>query len=212
MHTPFSFVDQLCLTAQGALKTLSQKPLANRQSPGDDLEEAQLTEQQQKHIAGLMRINHCGEVCAQALYQGQALTADLPDVREKMALAAEEENDHLAWCQQRLDELGHQTSKLNPLFFITSFLIGASAGKIGDKWSLGFVAETENQVVEHLKKHLNQLPEGEEKSKAIIQQMIKDEGQHATQAKLAGGQDLPIPIKLAMTAMSKVMTQTTYHW
>lgn len=166
---------------------------------------------QSKHIAGLMRINHTGEVCAQALYQGQALTAKLPGVRDKMQQAANEEVDHLAWCQQRLNELDSSTSVLNPLFYAASFGIGAAAGIAGDKWSLGFVAETEKQVCRHLQSHLEQIPIQDKKSRAILDQMNEDEAKHATDALAAGGAELPPPIKAAMTLMSKVMTKTTYR-
>ena len=158
-----------------------------------------------------MRVNHTGEVCAQALYQGQAATARLVDVRESMAQAAEEEIDHLAWCEERLDQLHSHPSILNPLWYALSYGMGALAGIAGDKWSLGFVAETEDQVCEHLEDHLGKLPEQDKKSKAILEQMIIDEKQHGALARKAGGVELPLPVRQAMTAMSQVMKKTTYR-
>ena len=157
-----------------------------------------------------MRINHTGEVCAQALYQGQALTARLPQVRNRMERAAAEENDHLDWCEGRLQELDSRTSLLNPIWYAGSFAIGAAAGLAGDKWSLGFVAETEQQVGAHLDDHLNRLPERDSKSRAILEQMKEDEARHADQALKAGGAVLPGPIRFAMRLSSKIMTGTVY--
>ena len=158
-----------------------------------------------------MRINHTGEVCAQALYAGQAATARLDEVRESIDHAAQEEVDHLAWCDERLKELDSHPSLLNPFWYGLSFGMGAIAGLAGDKWSLGFVAETEDQVCKHLEDHLTKLPEQDGKSKAILEQMIKDEMQHGETAKEAGGADLPLPVKQAMTAMAQIMKKTTYH-
>jgi ubiquinone biosynthesis monooxygenase Coq7 len=158
-----------------------------------------------------MRINHSGEVAAQGLYQGQALTAKLPEVREKMERAAAEENDHLDWCEQRIHELGTHTSYLNPLWYFGSVAIGATAGFAGDKWSLGFVAETEHQVVRHLDSHLAQISPSDHKSRAILKQMKEDEGHHATVALNAGGADLPAPIKTFMSLTSKIMTKSVYR-
>ncbi len=157
-----------------------------------------------------MRINHSGEVAAQGLYQGQALTARLPQVRDKMQRAAQEENDHLAWCEHRLKQMGTHTSYLNPLWYLGSVAIGAAAGIAGDKWSLGFVAETEHQVVRHLDEHLSRLPSQDGKSRAILEQMRVDEGQHATHALDGGGVPLPEPIRKVMSLTSKVMTRTAY--
>ena len=162
-------------------------------------------------MASLVYLLAAGEVCAQALYQGQALTAKLPNVREKMERAAQEENDHLAWCESRLKELGDHTSYLNPFWYAGSFAIGALAGLAGDKWSLGFVVETERQVVKHLDSHLQQLPPQDEKSRVILEQMKEDESRHATAALQAGGAELPTPVKKVMQATSKIMTRTTYH-
>jgi ubiquinone biosynthesis monooxygenase Coq7 len=158
-----------------------------------------------------MRVNHTGEVCAQALYQGQALTARLPTVREEMQQAAEEEIDHLVWCEERLRELGSHTSYLNPAWYGMSFALGAIAGAIGDEVSLGFVAATEERVCNHLKDHLKQLPGEDRKSQLILQQMLEDEQRHGENALAAGGTDFPKPVKDAMTTVSQVMTRTSYR-
>jgi ubiquinone biosynthesis monooxygenase Coq7 len=204
--------DQLVLSFDNALRTLFGKPRGSgRASPAAGLEEADLSETQRRHAARLMRINHSGEVCAQALYQGQAATARHSRVRQDMAQAAREENDHLAWCERRLQELDERKSLLNPLWFAGSFALGAAAGLAGDKWSLGFVAETEKQVSAHLDDHLRQLPPQDRKDRAIIQQMREDEMQHASHALEAGGAKLPLPIRLGMKAASRLMTRTSYH-
>ncbi|WP_394237618.1 2-polyprenyl-3-methyl-6-methoxy-1,4-benzoquinone monooxygenase [Pseudomonas anguilliseptica] len=208
----FSPVDRLLLQADAALRTLlpfSGQP--TRPSPAIVQPEAELDEQQAQHIAGLMRINHTGEVCAQALYQGQALTAKLPQVRQAMEHAADEEIDHLAWCEQRIRQLGSQPSILNPLFYGLSFGVGAAAGLISDKVSLGFVAATEDQVVKHLDDHLQQIPLEDQKSRAILEQMRVDEEQHACNALDAGGLRFPAPVKFGMSLLAKVMTSTTYR-
>lgn len=209
----YSPVDRLLLQADMALRTLlpfSGQP--SRPSPAIVEQEAELDTQQTRHIAGLMRINHTGEVCAQALYQGQALTARLPRVREAMEHAADEEIDHLAWCEQRIRQLGSHPSVLNPLFYGLSFGVGAVAGLVSDRVSLGFVAATEDQVVKHLDEHLEQIPEQDNKSRAILEQMRSDELEHANSALDAGGVRFPAPIKLGMTLLSKVMTKTTYRF
>lgn len=208
---PQSPVDKLIGVADNALRTLfGGYQVTERQNPAINIKDSKLTTQEEKHAAGLMRINHCGEVCAQALYQGQALTAKLPDVREKMEQAAAEENDHLQWCSDRLDQLDSHKSLFNPLWYASSFTIGAVAGILGDKWSLGFVAETEKQVVKHLESHLEELPENDLQSKCIIEQMRDDELHHATVAIEAGGADLPAPVKTLMNGMAKVMTKSVY--
>jgi ubiquinone biosynthesis monooxygenase Coq7 len=158
-----------------------------------------------------MRVNHTGEVCAQALYQGQALTAKLPDVRQEMRQAAREEEDHLAWCAQRLQELGSRPSHLNPAWYGLSFILGATAGAVGDKWSLGFVAATEERVCRHLRDHLQQLPAEDRKSQLVLQQMLEDEERHGENALAAGGVDFPPPVKAAMTALSQLMTRSSYY-
>lgn len=207
-----SLLDQLITQADRALRTVaSNNTNSTRSSPAKGLDEPELNANEVRHVTGLMRINHTGEVCAQALYQGQALTAKLEQVRSKMQEASDEETDHLAWCRARLNDLGSQTSLLNPLFYSTSFGIGALAGIAGDKWSLGFVAETEHQVCKHLDEHLQKLPSQDKKSRAILQQMRSDEAQHAATATEAGGARLPLPIRAGMSLMSKVMTKTTYR-
>ncbi|QIO08583.1 2-polyprenyl-3-methyl-6-methoxy-1,4-benzoquinone monooxygenase [Acinetobacter lanii] len=182
---------------------------AQRENPSVDAE-TQLAVTEARHVAGLMRVNHSGEVCAQALYHGQALTAKLPNVRREMESAAIEEQDHLAWCEDRLKELDSHTSLLNPVWYGLSFGMGAIAGIAGDKYSLGFVAETERQVSQHLQDHLRQLPEQDERSRKILMQMNEDELHHRDTALNAGGVDLPYPVRIAMTGISKLMTKTSY--
>lgn len=207
----FSPADQLISNIDQALRTLFGQPeITERHNPAEHIEESELSETEIKHIAGLMRVNHTGEVCAQALYQGQALTAKLPKVKESMERAALEENDHLDWCHKRLDDFGSHTSYLNPLWYAGSFAIGATAGLIGDKWSLGFVAETEDQVVKHLDSHLHQVPESDKRTRAILEQMKTDEERHGTTAINAGGAQLPEPIKKMMALSSKIMTSIAY--
>tara|TARA_B100001029_G_C15053025_1_gene452196 strand:+ start:1221 stop:1868 length:648 start_codon:yes stop_codon:yes gene_type:complete len=184
---------------------------ASRSTPAETHKEQELSGSERKHIAGLMRINHTGEVCAQALYAGQALTAKSHETMASMKHAAAEEVDHLAWCDERLTQLGSRPSLLNPIFYGLSFALGAAAGLAGDKWSLGFVAETERQVEEHLQNHLQEIPESDQKTKSIIEQMIIDEKQHGANAKAAGGEDLPNPIQLAMKTMANLMKKTTYR-
>ena len=184
---------------------------ASRSTPAEAHKEHQLSGSEKKHIAGLMRINHTGEVCAQALYAGQALTAKSHETIASMKHAAAEEVDHLAWCDERLTQLGSRPSLLNPIFYGLSFALGATAGLAGDKWSLGFVAETERQVEKHLQNHLEEIPESDQKTKAIIKQMIIDEQQHGESAKAAGGKNLPNPIQLAMKTMAGVMKKATYR-
>lgn len=208
-YTPF---DQLLMQVDKAARTVfGSAPSAQRPNPADAHHDAELSAEEQRRVAGLMRVNHAGEVSAQALYQGQALTAKLTEVRDKMEQAAQEENDHLAWCEQRLTELGSRTSVLNPLWYTGSFALGALAGLAGDKWSLGFVAETERQVVTHLKDHLNRLPTQDNKSRAILEQMKEDENHHATAAFLAGGAELPESVRRLMRLTSKVMTTAAYY-
>lgn len=181
-----------------------------RANPASSVTEAALSDAERKHSAGLLRVDHAGEVAAQALYQGQALTARSEQNRSLLDHAAEEENDHLAWCEQRLGELGAKTSLLNPLWYGGSFTIGALAGVLGDRWSLGFLAETERQVVAHLESHLDSLPEADAKSRVILERMWEDEGTHADSAIDAGGAELPKPVKRAMRVLSRVMTRTAY--
>lgn len=205
-------VEALIVQFDQALRTLVPgSSTAQRHSPARAVEETELSASERKHAASLMRINHTGEVCAQALYQGQALTAKLPDVRMAMEQAAQEETDHLAWCEDRLQQLDSHTSYLNPAWYAMSFGLGAAAGLAGDRWSLGFVAETEQQVCEHLREHLVSLPATDEKSKAVLSQMIVDEKAHGDTAKQAGGANLPMPVKMGMQLMSKVMKKAAYH-
>ena len=212
MARQLSALDRLLVGVDQAVRTLSPGvSTAARKNPSATMSSDQLDKSDYRHIAGLMRINHTGEVCAQALYQGQAATAKLPDVRDKMEHAALEETDHLVWCEDRLNQLGSQTSLLNPLFYALSYGIGAVAGAAGDKWSLGFVAATEEQVCKHLREHLEQLPPEDKKTRAILKQMLADEEEHGASALAAGGQDFPKPIKDVMSVMSKAMTKTTYR-
>ena len=207
-----STIDQLLIQFDQALRTcVPGTTEANRESPAANADEMELSNLEKQHAAGLMRINHTGEVCAQALYQGQATTALLGEVRESMEQAAEEEVDHLAWCEQRLTELDSRPSVLNFLWYALSFGLGAAAGLAGDRWSLGFVAETEHQVCEHLEDHLSKLPKQDNKSRAILEQMIADEKHHEETARQAGGLEPPIAIRQAMNAMSQLMKKTTYH-
>lgn len=208
-YTPF---DQLIMNADTALRTLFGQPITtHRKYPADDISDADFSEQERKHISGLMRVNHCGEVSAQALYQGQALTSKNKEIKEKLQQAALEENDHLEWTKKRLHELDSHTSLLNPFWYGGSFAIGAFAGAIGDKWNLGFLAETEHQVVEHLESHLDKLPGGDLRSRAILEQMKIDELKHATTAIEQGAAKLPPTVKTLMAAMSKVMTSSAYY-
>lgn len=205
-------LDQLIVQFDQALRTLVPgSSTARRPSPANTLPEAELETPQRQHAAALMRINHTGEVCAQALYQGQALTARLPDIRDAMEHAAQEEIDHLAWCEQRLQALDSRTSFLNPAWYAMSFGLGAAAGLAGDKWSLGFVAETEQQVCEHLRDHLEQMPAEDARSRAVLGQMLIDEKIHGETARQAGGAELPMPVKLGMTLMSVVMKKLAYR-
>jgi len=193
------------------LRTLFGQPaITERPDPSCDVAEGELSDSERRLAGRLMRINHAGEVAAQGLYQGQALTAKLPQVREQMERAAQEENDHLDWCEHRARDLGTHVSYLNPVWYAGSLAIGALAGAAGDKWSLGFVAETEKQVVRHLDEHLERLPEHDAKSRAILQQMKEDEGHHATVALEAGGAELPTPVKKLMGLTSKIMTRTAF--
>lgn len=206
-----STLDRFISEFDTGLRTLLAKPHSLRAHPDAHVPEADLTEAEKKHARSLMRINHTGEVCAQALYSGQALTARDAATSKTMQQAAREETEHLAWCESRIHELGGRTSLLNPLFYAGSFAIGATAGALGDKWSLGFLEETEKQVGEHLNSHLAQLPQADEKSRSIIEQMRIDEAKHENDAKVLGAAKLPAPIRFGMKLMSKVMTASTYH-
>lgn len=215
-------IDQFIISADTTLRTLLGSPVTTHRpyppessrsddTPTSSSAEPEFSEQDKKHIAGLMRVNHSGEVSAQALYQGQALTSKNPEVKEKLREAAVEENDHLDWTKKRVQELDSHTSLLNPIWYGGSFAIGAFAGAIGDKWNLGFLAETEHQVVKHLDSHLDQLPGGDLRSRAILEQMKTDELKHATTAIDNGAAELPPPVKTLMSVMSKVMTSAAYY-
>ncbi|MCE2745724.1 MAG: 2-polyprenyl-3-methyl-6-methoxy-1,4-benzoquinone monooxygenase [Burkholderiales bacterium] len=190
-----------------ALKTLAATPVAQRPNPaGKNLPAEQLSDAEKQKVIGLMRVNHVGEICAQALYQAQALASSSPEKKALFNHAAKEEADHLAWTQERLDQLGARPSLLNPLWYSGAFALGFVAGTLGDKVSLGFMAETERQVEKHLNDHLGRLPAGDQQSRAILEQMRQDEIEHGQKAIEQGANNLPLPVKLAMTAMSKVMT------
>jgi ubiquinone biosynthesis monooxygenase Coq7 len=207
-----SFIDHLLDEFQHGLKTCHLRPAGIARSyPAQQLEADDLSEPEQAHVAGLMRVNNAGEVAAQGLYRGQALSATGQALSAAMSEAAEEENEHLNWCQRRLSELGASRSIFDGVWYWGSFSIGALAGVAGDKWSLGFVRETEQQVCAHLDDHLLRLPEQDVRSRAIIETMRSDELRHALNAQKAGAAELPRPVKLAMTLVSKLMTVTAYR-
>lgn len=203
-------LDPLLITLDNALRTLFAPAHSAREIPGTHFPEAPLSEDERRQVVGLLRVDHAGEICAQALYQGQALTARNPQVQAELRKAAQEETEHLAWTEARLAELGGRTSLLNPAWYAGSFAIGALAGLLGDRWNLGFLAETERQVEGHLDKHLDRLPKQDKKSQAILLQMKIDEVRHAATALHHGGAELPLPVRLAMRLTSKVMTSTAY--
>jgi len=203
--------DELIAAFDAAVKTLcGPLPQPSRPAPDRDLEEVDLTAEQCRLSEGLMRVNHSGEICAQALYTAQALTARDPIVKDRMRQSAAEENDHMHWCARRVHELQGHLSWLNPLWYLGSFAIGAAAGVAGDRFNLGFVAETERQVVEHLQDHLQRLPAADHKSRAIVAQMRDDEARHATKAVETGAAELPPPIKQLMALHSRVMTTVAF--
>lgn len=199
-------MDSLLNAADTALRTLFATPHASQASPTSPDSKTELSDADRKRSAGLMRVNHVGEVCAQALYTAQALTTPNKGLREHFTKACIEETDHLAWTAQRLDALGSRPSLLNPLWYAGAFGLGLLAGRMGDKWSLGFVVETERQVGAHLEGHLSTLPEGDHESRAIVAQMQRDELRHADDATAAGAAELPRPVKELMRAAAKVMT------
>jgi ubiquinone biosynthesis monooxygenase Coq7 len=207
----YSTLDRLLMAIDDGVRTVfGRPPSTGRSAPDTGIAETPLSDADRRVSEGLMRVNHTGEICAQALYSAQALTARNDEVRKRMQRAAAEENDHLIWCESRVQELGGHLSYLNPLWYAGSFAIGALAGLAGDRWNLGFVVETERQVEGHLDEHLQRLPEEDAKSRAIVAQMRIDEGNHAEMAQRAGAVDLPIPIKRLMTLQSKVMTTVAY--
>ena len=214
MASPFprSFaqaVDRLLIAADEALRTLSGVATAGREAPGREEGEPG-TEEQRRLSAGLMRVNHAGEICAQALYSGQALVARDPQVRQALEAAGAEERDHLAWCGQRLGELRSRPSYLTPIWYAGSFAMGVTSGLTGDRWSLGFLSETEAQVEQHLQGHLDRLPPDDRRSRAILEQMRDDEDRHGQTGRALGAAELPQPVKVAMRVFSKVMTRTAY--
>lgn len=210
MMTTMPTLDELIIALDKGLRTVFGPAQSLRATPGGKVSEASMSERECAHAAALMRVNHSGEICAQALYQGQALTARNPRAREALERAAQEETEHLAWTESRIEELGGRKSLLNPVWYAGSFAIGAVAGLLGDRWNLGFLAETERQVVAHLEGHLGRLPQADTKSRAILEQMRDDEARHATSAITHGGAELPEPAKAAMRLSSKAMTETAY--
>lgn len=211
----YSPLDRILVSFETGLRTLFGNPISSgRSNPANQVNTdtvEPLNNEQKKVSAGLMRINHAGEVCAQALYQGQALTARNPKTRESMQTASIEENDHLLWCSQRIHELEGHTSYLNPFWYCGSLTIGLLAGALGDKWNLGFLAETEHQVVKHLEGHLQKLPDNDLKSKTIVSQMKTDEAKHAELARQSGAAELPLLVKKFMAVTAKVMVKTSYR-
>jgi ubiquinone biosynthesis monooxygenase Coq7 len=206
-----SLADRLIREFDRALRTVSAANVPARPNPADGCRESIADPAARRKAAALMRVNHAGEIAAQALYHGQALTARNPAVRQALLDAARDETDHLAWCEQRIRELDDRTSFLAPLWYAGSFAIGALAGLAGDRNSLGFVAETEKQVIEHLDSHLHELPEGDERSRRIVAQMKADEDRHGFEARTAGGWDLPRPVRDLMRRTGRVMTRTAYR-
>jgi ubiquinone biosynthesis monooxygenase Coq7 len=211
MERDYSPLDRLVMHVHQALSGVAPESSGDtRPNPAAHLEAPELDEAARRHAAGLMRVNHAGEVAAQALYQGHALVARSSGVRGHMLAAAAEERSHLAWCEDRLRELDSGPSRLDPLWYAGSFAIGAIAGLAGDRWSLGFVEETEKQVSEHLAGHLEKLPEGDDKSRAIVEAMRADEQRHGAEAVAAGAQPLPKAVQELMRALARVMTRSAY--
>ena len=205
-------LDKLLASASNALRTVAAPAgRSARPNPAEHIIDADLDARQKAHAAGLMRVNHAGEVCAQALYQGHAAVARDESVESQMQRAADEEFDHLAWCEERIKELGEDVSKLSPFWYAGAFAIGAASGVLGDRWSLGFIAETEKQVCAHLDSHLESLPANDAKSRAIIEQMRDEEEEHGANAVEAGAADLPAPVKRLMQMTAKIMTKTAYR-
>jgi ubiquinone biosynthesis monooxygenase Coq7 len=212
MERNYTALDRIIASIDEALRlSTGEAPAPQRPNPAGDLVTAELGADDRRHVAGLMRINHTGEICAQALYAGQAATARNDGTREAMQAAADEEIDHLSWCEDRLRELDSRPSLLNPLWYAGSFAIGAAAGIAGDDWSLGFVRETENQVEAHLQDHLERLPPGDARSQAILDQMKVDEAKHAAMAEAAGARELPPPIRRAMALTAGIMKALAYR-
>jgi ubiquinone biosynthesis monooxygenase Coq7 len=204
-------LDRLIAGFDVALRAVAGVHRAGRSSPAQGVPDAQLDDTEREHAAALMRVNHVGEVCAQALYQGQALTARNPENREALERAALEEQDHLAWSEERVRELGGRLSLLNPLWYAGAFALGAVAGALGDRWNLAFLAETERQVEEHLSGHLERLASSDRKTRAIVEAMRADEARHRASALALGAAEMPGPARLAMRAMARVMTMLAYR-
>jgi ubiquinone biosynthesis monooxygenase Coq7 len=204
-------LDRLISELDRGLRTVAAANVAARPCPAGTEPETLQDPAERRHAAGLMRVNHAGEIAAQALYHGQALTAGNPEVRQSLLEAARDETDHLAWCEQRVRELGSRTSLLSPLWYAGSFAIGALTGLTGDRNSLGFVAETEKQVSEHLASHLEKLPERDQRSRRIVEQMKTDEERHGSEAIEAGGRYLPAPVRKLMERTARIMTRTAYR-
>jgi ubiquinone biosynthesis monooxygenase Coq7 len=203
-------LDRLIVSFDRGLRTLLAPAVSVRPVPGEDLPEPDLDASARGHAAALMRVNHVGETCAQALYQGQALTARTSTAQAALEQAAQEETEHLAWTERRITQLGGRKSLLNPLWYAGSFALGAAAGLLGDRWNLGFLAETERQVVDHLGSHMRMLPREDRKSRAIVEEMQLDEARHATSALDHGAAELPGPVRFMMRLASRVMTRTAY--
>jgi len=203
--------DRLIIEFDKGLRTLAGVPGAARPTPGEALAEPDLTAEERRDAAALMRVNHCGEVCAQALYQGQALASDNDQLKHALAQAAREEEDHLAWADQRIAELGGRTSLLNPVWYAGSLAIGFAAGKAGDAWNLGFLKETERQVEAHLQGHLDRLTPKDVRTRSVVEAMQRDEAQHARTAEALGARELPGLVRTAMRAVAKVMTRVSYR-
>lgn len=203
--------DKLICEFDLALRSVFAPARSQRPVPGNDLPESGLTPEQKAEIAALMRVNHCGEICAQALYQGQALTSRDPALRDALKQAAQEETEHLAWTAQRIGELGGRKSWLNPLWYGGALGIGLLAGRFGDRWNLGFLVETERQVESHLQSHLDRIPESDGRSRRIVEQMQADEVKHANMAHDLGGHELPLPVKALMKLAGRVMTTVAHR-
>lgn len=206
-------IDRIIAGLDYALRTVNANPTrASRPNPAEGLDEPELAEAEKRHAAGLMRVNHAGEIAAQGLYQGHAAVARDPTIEDQMKQAADDELDHLAWCEARLTELGSRPSALRPIWYAGAFTIGAASGVLGDKWSLGFIEETERQVSEHLTGHLDMLPEDDSKSRAIVRQMRDEEEEHGANANKAGAASLPEPVRDLMRGVARIMTGTAYYF
>jgi ubiquinone biosynthesis monooxygenase Coq7 len=203
-------IDRCITEFDKGLRTIFGVHPSARPMPGREIGEADLSDTEKRHSAALMRVNHCGEVCAQALYQGQALASDNESLRDALDVAAREEADHLAWCERRIAELGGRLSVLNPLWYAGALTIGFAAGKFGDDWNLGFLAETEHQVEQHLQGHLDRLSEADLRTRAVVEQMKQDEASHADTALRLGGRALPAPTRKVMQLASRAMTTSSY--